>query len=46
MMLVMLSLPAGEIGRGFCILEDGVLEVIRDGKVLSEIDQLVLFLEN
>ena len=31
-------LAAGELGRGFCILEDGVLEVIRDGKVLSEIN--------
>ena len=33
-------LAAGEIGRGFCILEDGVLEVVRDGKVLSEIDKV------
>ena len=31
-------LAAGELGRGFCILEDGILEVIRDGKVLSEIN--------
>lgn len=31
-------LPAGEIGKGFCILEAGTLEVVRDGKVLSEID--------
>ena len=23
-------LPAGQIGKGFCILEEGVLEVIRD----------------
>ena len=33
-------LAAGEIGRGFCILEDGVLEVVRDGKVPSEIDMV------
>ena len=32
-------LPAGQIGKGFCILEEGVLEVIRDGRVLSEIDR-------
>ena len=31
-------LPAGELGKGFCILESGVLEVVRDSKVLSEID--------
>jgi len=31
-------LPAGELGKGFCILESGVLEVVRDNKVLSEID--------
>ena len=31
-------LPAGQLGKGFCILEEGILEVIRDGKVLSEID--------
>ena len=31
-------LAAGELGKGFCILEDGVLEVVRDGQVLSEID--------
>ena len=31
-------LPAGELGKGFCILESGTLEVVRDGKVLSEID--------
>lgn len=29
----------GELGKGFCILESGVLEVIREGKTLSEIDQ-------
>ena len=28
-------LPAGELGKGFCILESGTLEVVRDGKVLS-----------
>ena len=32
-------LPAGQIGKGFCILEEGTLEVIRDGRVLSEIDR-------
>ena len=32
-------LPAGQIGKGFCILEEGVLEVIRDERVLSEIDR-------
>ena len=31
-------LPAGQLGKGFCILEEGILEVVRDGKVLSEID--------
>ena len=31
-------LPAGELGKGFCILESGILEVVRDSKVLSEID--------
>jgi len=31
-------LPAGELGKGFCILEEGSLEVIRDDKVLSEIN--------
>ena len=31
-------LPEGELGRGFCILESGTLEVIRDNRVLSEID--------
>ena len=30
-------LPSGELGKGFCILESGTLEVIRDDKVLSEI---------
>ena len=34
----MLSLDAGQIGKGFCILEEGTLEVIRDEKVLSEIE--------
>ena len=32
-------LPSGELGKGFCILESGALEVIRDDKVLSEIDK-------
>ena len=32
-------LEDGELGKGFCILESGVLEVIREGKTLSEIDQ-------
>ena len=31
-------LAEGELGTGFCILESGSLEVIRDGKVISEID--------
>ena len=31
-------LPEGELGKGFCILESGTLEVIRDDRVLSEID--------
>lgn len=31
-------LPEGELGKGFCILESGTLEVIRDNRVLSEID--------
>jgi DNA-binding response OmpR family regulator len=31
-------LPEGELGKGFCILESGVLEVIRGGRILSEID--------
>ncbi|MDA8775139.1 response regulator [Opitutales bacterium] len=29
----------GELGKGFCILESGVLEVVREGKTLSDIDQ-------
>ena len=29
----------GELGKGFCILESGALEVVREGKILSEIDQ-------
>ena len=32
------DLDAGQLGKGFCILEEGTLEVIRDEKVLSEID--------
>ena len=31
-------LAAGELGKGFCILEEGTLEVIRDDKILSEIN--------
>ena len=33
-------LADGELGKGFCILESGVLEVIRDDRVLSEIDMV------
>ena len=29
----------GELGKGFCILESGTLEVVREGKTLSDIDQ-------
>jgi len=32
-------LKEGELGRGFCILDEGVVEVIRDNKILNEIDQ-------
>lgn len=32
-------LKDGELGKGFCILESGSLEVVREGRVLSEIDQ-------
>ena len=32
-------LKDGEIGEGFCILESGTVEVIREGKPLGEIDQ-------
>ena len=32
-------LNEGELGKGFCILESGSLEVVREGKTLSEIDQ-------
>ena len=39
-------LPAGELGKGFCILESGVLEVVRDSKVLSEIDMKGSIFEN
>ena len=28
----------GEVGKGFYILDSGELEVIRDGKVINEID--------
>ena len=31
-------LKDGEIGEGFCILESGTVEVIREGKPLGEID--------
>jgi DNA-binding response OmpR family regulator len=31
-------LPEGELGRGFCILESGTLEVIREDRIISEID--------
>ena len=31
-------LPEGELGKGFCILESGTLEVVRDGRTLTEID--------
>ena len=31
-------LPADQVGKGFCILESGVLEVVRDDKVLSQIE--------
>ena len=29
----------GEIGKGFCILEEGTLQVTHEGKILNEIDQ-------
>ena len=32
-----LILKEGEIGKGFCILEDGELQVVRGGKILNEI---------
>ena len=32
-------LKDGELGKGFCILESGSLEVVREGRTLSEIDQ-------
>ena len=32
-------LKEGELGRGFCILDEGVVEVIRDNKILNEIGQ-------
>ena len=32
-------LKEGELGRGFCILDEGVVEVIRDNKILNEINQ-------
>ena len=32
-------LPSGELGKGFCILEEGELEVIRDDRVISSIDK-------
>ena len=33
------DLKEGELGRGFCILDEGVVEVIRDNKILNEIGQ-------
>jgi CRP-like cAMP-binding protein len=32
-----LILKEGEIGKGFCILEDGELQVVRGDKILNEI---------
>ena len=32
-------LAEGELGKGFCILEEGSVEVIRDNLVLNQIDQ-------
>jgi CheY-like chemotaxis protein len=32
-------LAEGELGKGFCILEDGVVEVIRNDLILNEINQ-------
>jgi len=32
-------LREGELGQGFCILEEGVVQIIRDDKILNEIDQ-------
>ena len=32
-------LTEGEIGKGFCILEEGTLQVTHEGKILNEIDQ-------
>jgi CheY-like chemotaxis protein len=32
-------LSEGELGKGFCILEDGVVEIIRDDLILNEINQ-------
>ena len=32
-------LREGELGKGFCILDEGVIEVIRDNVVLNEISQ-------
>ena len=32
-------LKEGELGQGFCILDEGVVEVIRDNKILNEINQ-------
>ena len=39
-------LKDGELGKGFCILESGSLEVVREGRTLSEIDQPVPYLVN
>lgn len=32
-------LAQGELGKGFCILEEGSVEIIRDDLILNEIDQ-------
>lgn len=32
-------LAEGELGKGFCILEDGIVEVIRNDLILNEINQ-------
>ena len=32
-----LILKEGDVGNGFLILEDGVLQVVRSGKILNEI---------
>ena len=32
-------LREGELGQGFCILDEGVVQIIRDDKIINEIDQ-------